>query len=126
MKRKRNRKKQSQGFVFPMPLALFLVLATVICMSYLWLQTRCEAAGVRLQQLEREFEQAGRMLQQEQRKWAQMKTLPNVRAAVERHGLQMELASGRQVVQLIRAKPEAAVRPLPGDMARNYGIGMND
>lgn len=125
MKRRKNRKKQAQGFVFPMPLALFLVLATVVSMSYLWLQTRCEAAGVRLQQLEREHEQVERLLRQEQRKWTQLKTLPNVRAAVARHGLNMDLASGGQVVQLMRTGPGTA-RLAHGDLARGPGAGAYD
>lgn len=124
-RRKTNRRKQAQGFVFPMPLALFLVLITVISMTYLWMQARCEAAGVRIQQLEREFEQTSRVLQQEQRKWTQMKTLPNVRTAVARHGLNMDLAADGQIIQLVRDMSGQSQRS-HGDIARGPGVGVHD
>ncbi len=124
-RRTKNRKKKAQGFSCPMPLALFLVLVTVGGVSFLWMEARIEAAGQRLQQLEREHERVGRMLRQEQRKWTQLKTLPNVRAAVARHGLQMDLASGAQVVQLMRAG-STYVRADQGDLARGPGVGVYD
>lgn len=125
MKRRTRNRKKSQGFAFPIPLALFLVLATVVSMTYLWMQSRHEAAGRRLQQLERQYEQVSRTLTQEQRKWTQLKTLPNVRTAVARHGLNMELASGAQVVQLMRAGP-SFVRADHGELAQGPGAGVYD
>ena len=106
-RRRKNRKKQAQGFVFPVPLALFLVLVTVISMTYLWMHGRCEAAGIRIQQLERTRQQTHTRLLDEELKWAQMKTLKNVLAAVERHNLQMSWAPDNRVVHLTRKAPGA-------------------
>lgn len=101
-RRKRNKKKQAQGFVFPVPLALFLVLVTVTSMTYLWMHGRCEAAGVRIQRLERHQLQARQQLLDEQAKWNQLRTLNQVRTAVARHGLDMELAPTHRVIRLTR------------------------
>ena len=101
-RRRKNRKKQAQGFVFPVPLALFLVLVTVISMTYLWMHGRCEAAGIRIQQLERTRQQTHTRLLDEESKWAQLKTLENVLAAVERHQLEMSWAPDSRVVHLTR------------------------
>lgn len=108
MKRKRtkNRKKQAQGFVFPVPLALFLVLVTVTSMTYLWMHGRCEAAGLRIQRLEREKALSHQRLLDEEMKWSQLKTLPNVRAAVQRHGLNMDWAPTHRIVRLTRPSME--------------------
>ena len=101
-RRKRNKKKQAQGFVFPVPLALFLVMVTVTSMTYLWMYARSEAAGLRIQQLERRQEQTRQALAQEELRWTQMRTLSRVRAAVEKHGLDMTLAPSHRIVHLAR------------------------
>ncbi len=116
-RRKRNKKKQAQGFVFPVPLALLLVLITVTSMSYLWMHGRCEAAGVRIQRLERHQLQARQQLLDEQAKWNQLRTLNQVRAAVARHRLDMELAPTHRVIRL--ARPPRLDEPISlGEWAR--------
>lgn len=105
-RRRKNRRKQAQGFVFPMPLALFLVLVTVTSMTYLWMHARCEAAGIRIQQLEREKHVSHQRLLDEEMKWSQLKTLPNVLAAVRRQGLNMDWAPAHRVVHLPRPRPD--------------------
>lgn len=112
-RRKRNKKKQAQGFVFPVPLALFLVMVTVTSMTYLWMHGRCEAAGVRIQRLEQRQVQTRQQLLDEQLKWTQMRTLNQIRAAVERHGLNMALAPNHRVVHLAR----------PGNLAEPIAYG---
>lgn len=123
-RRKKNRKKkQTQGFVFPVPLALFLVMVTVTSMAYLWMHGRCEAAGKRIQQLERAKHESRQRLSQEEMKWAQTKTLPNVVEAVNRHGLVMSWAPNHRVVHLARpALPADAVAfPVYGELAQLTG-----
>lgn len=127
-RRKKNRKKQSQGFVFPVPLALFLVMVTMTSMTYLWMHGRCEAAGIRIQKLERVKHESHQRLLQEEMKWAQMKTLPNVVTQVRRHGLEMSWAPNSRVVRLARpALPtEMNVLPVYGELAQLSGARMND
>jgi len=122
-RRKQNRKKQSQGFVFPMPLALFLVMLTVTSMAYLWMHGRCEAAGIRIQQLERVKHESHQRLLQEEMKWAQLKTLPNVRAALTRHQLNMDWAPNSRVIRLARPSIPAEwdVMPVYGELAHLSG-----
>ena len=124
-RRKRNRKKQAQGFVFPVPLALFLVMVTVISMTYLWMQGRAEAAGIRIQQLETQRHRVGQVRQDEERKWAQLKTLPNVRQAVARHNLGMDWVPDHRVVHLYRPYMDGDSF-LYGDFASATGTVMND
>ncbi len=118
-RRRKNRKKQAQGFVFPVPLALFLVMATVTSMAYLWMHGRCEAAGARIQTLERERQEVRQRLSREEMRWAQMKTLPNVMEAVNRLDLNMDWAPNHRVVHLTRpAFPsEFEGLPLYGELA---------
>lgn len=85
-----------------MPLALFLVMVTVTSMAYLWMHGRCEAAGNRIQQLERTRQLTHTRLLDEELKWAQIKTLQNVMAAVEAHALNMTWAPNSRVVHLTR------------------------
>ena len=119
-RRRKNRKKQAQGFVFPMPLALFLVMATVTSMAYLWMHGRCEAAGQRIVQLERQEQQTRQRALDEELKWTRMRALPRVVAAVERHGLNMSWATSDRIVQLPR--PRGIDDPLPvGDLAQAAG-----
>jgi flagellar basal body-associated protein FliL len=126
MRRKRkNRKKEAQGFVFPIPLALFLALVTVTSMAYLWMHGRCEAAGMRIQQLERTLERAHQRRSDEERKWSQMKTLPNVQQAVARLGLNMSWAQDNRIVQISRGSVSGAERSA-GELAHLTGIGHGD
>ncbi len=122
-RRRKNRKKQSQGFVFPVPLALFLVMVTVTSMTYLWMHGRCEAAGIRIQQLERAKHESHQRLSREALKWDQLKTLPNVRAAVQRHQLNMDWAPNSRVVHLARPSIPADIDVLPvyGELAHLTG-----
>ncbi len=103
-RRRKNRRKQAQGFVLPVPLVLFLVLVTVSSMTYLMMHARCEAAGIRIQQLERQKQLAHQRLSDEEVKWSQLKTLPNVVTALKRHNLEMNWVPPHRVVHLARPK----------------------
>lgn len=122
-RRKKNRKKQAQGFVFPVPLTLFLVMVTVISMTYLWMHGRCEAAGIRIQQLEQARQEAHQRLAREEMRWDQMKTLPNVRVALRRHDLQMDWAPNSRVVHLVRPviHGDDGFLPVYGELAQLTG-----
>ena len=124
-RRKRNRKKQAQGFVFPVPLALFLVMVTVTSMAYLWMHGRCEAAGMRIQKLERQKERTHQQLLDEQRKWAQLVTLRNVERQVAHFGLNMDWPPSSRVVHLARPVDPADrdVLPVYGELAHLAGSG---
>ncbi len=114
-RRRKNRKKQAQGFVVPMPLVLFLVLGTVTSMAYLWMHGRCEAAGIRIQQLERVQHETRQRRNIEEGKWTQMKTLPRVQDQVARMRLNMTWAPDDRVIQLVRPMPHQVI-PI-GDLA---------
>jgi hypothetical protein len=126
MKRKKqNRKMQSQGFIFPVPLTLFLVMVTIISMAYLWLHSRCEAAGVRIQQLEKAKQESHQRVLQEETRWARTKTLPNVQTALQRHGLHMGWASNDRIVRISR--PALATdREAFALIAQASGANMDD
>jgi hypothetical protein len=116
---------QSQGFIFPVPLTLFLVMVTIISMAYLWLHSRCEAAGVRIQQLERAKQESHQRVLQEETRWARTKTLPNVQTALQRHGLHMGWASNDRIVRISR--PALATdREAFALIAQASGANMDD
>lgn len=106
-RRKKNKKKQAQGFIFPVPLALFLVLVTLLSMSYLWMNGRCEAAGKRIQALERTRRDAHQRLLGEESKWANLKNLRNVERALKKHQIVMRWPVDGQVVRVARPIPGA-------------------
>lgn len=102
-KRKRNAKKKSPGFVFPMPLASVLFIVTVLSLAYLWLHGQCEALGARIQELEVEKERVHNRLLNEEYKWSNMQSLPNIRKALERHRIVMSWPDENRIIRIFTA-----------------------
>lgn len=98
--RRRNRKKQTDGFIFPVPFAAILVLGSILALSYLWLDGRCEAIEKEIKVLETEEADLARTYAAEQSKWAHMKTPPNIEKALRRHKMCMVWPDEGHIVRL--------------------------
>jgi len=101
-RRKQNRKKNSGGFFFPAPLAVILFLVTSGVIALIWMHTRCDVAGRRIQELERQKVELRQRMLNEEFKWTNLKTLPNVQQALRKHGLDMSWPAPHRVVTLNR------------------------
>jgi|GEM_PF-1398231 len=122
-RRKQNRKKNSGGFFFPAPLALVLFLVTSGVIALIWMSTRCEVTGERIQALERQKVELRQRMLNEEFKWTNTRTLPNVQAALRKHGLRMDWPTSDRVVVLTRrALPERPVGAAYVEYAQ-YGGG---
>ena len=98
---KPNKKKtRSGGFSVPPPLILILVSAAVLSFFYLWIHGRCEALGLRIQELERTMEQVHNQVLNEQSKWSAMKSLPSVRRALDKYNIKMDWPKKHKVIHV--------------------------
>ena len=103
---KRNRKKNKKkvgstgGFAVPAPLLTILVMAAVFCLAYLWIHTRSQSMGARIQKLEVEFQRVHHRVLNEETKWANMKSLVNVRDALNRHQILMDWPKEHRVIRV--------------------------
>ncbi|NKB24252.1 MAG: hypothetical protein GKR87_07740 [Kiritimatiellae bacterium] len=124
-KQKQNRKKQEGGFAFPAPLASILLLAAILSLSYLWVHGRCEALGVYIQDLEAQKEKIYNQFLNEEYKWSNMKTLPNIKAALLRNGSVMSWPNEDQIVRVFSSREEDSISA-KNQYAQYSGSVMND
>lgn len=104
MKRtRRNRKKyraREQGFAFPLPMAVPLALIVAAALFFLWLDSRCEAQGVRIQRLEQQVRDAESRRLNEEFKWQTLRSPGHIERALQRHGLRMTWPDQNRLVQV--------------------------
>jgi hypothetical protein len=127
---RRNRKKTQAGFKFPAPLALTLVVMAGISLVYVCMQSRTEALGREIKQLEAQRDQLREKVVKEQCEWARMQSPANVEKALKEHGLVMTWP-GRD--QIVRMRADGSIDTMmgpepraPGRYARVDRIVMND
>lgn len=104
-KRKNNRKKTKKNQVqvpFPVVLANVLVLVAVLGLSYMWLCSRCDALGREIKNKETELAAARKRLVNEQDRWSSITSPLNLRRAIRKHNLEMNMPREKQVVKVGR------------------------
>lgn len=104
-KRKSSRKKTKKNQVqvpFPVVLANVLVLVAVLGLSYMWLCSRCDALGREIKNKEAELAAANKRLVNEQDRWSSITSPLNLKRAIRRHGLNMEMPGQKQVFKVER------------------------
>lgn len=100
-RRNSRRKKKNQVQVpFPVVLANVLVLVAVLGLSYMWLCARCDALGREIKGKEAELAAAQKRCNNEQERWSIMTSPANLRRAIKKFGLEMQMPSDAQIVKL--------------------------
>ena len=99
-KNKNRKKKDSPGFIFPTPLATILVLVGMICLSYLWLCGRTEALGMQIKRMENQKAMVERKIANEEYKWSIMISPQRLKAALDKHHLDMHWPEDHQIVHI--------------------------
>lgn len=99
-KSSRRKKKNHVQVPFPVVLANILVLVAVLGLSYMWLCARCDALGRQIKEKERELAAAQKRCNSEQDRWTKLKSPPNLKRAIARFGLDMQMPSETQIVKL--------------------------
>lgn len=101
-KSSRRKKKNQVQVPFPVVLANVLVLVTVLGLSYMWLCARCDALGREIKEKERELAAAYKRCNSEQERWSLMTSPSNLRRAIRRFELNMQMPSEAQIVKMGR------------------------
>ncbi len=101
-KTNRNKKKKKNQVQVPFPVALanVLVLVTVLGLSYMWLCARCDALGREIKGKEAELASAQKRCNNEQERWSIMTSPSNLRQAIRKFGLDMDMPLESQVVKM--------------------------
>ncbi|MBN2684692.1 MAG: hypothetical protein JXR40_05390 [Pontiellaceae bacterium] len=101
-KNSRTNKRNEVRVPFPMVLANVLVAVTVLGLSYMWLNARCDALGREIKKAEQELGKAQKQARIEQERWATLTNPSNLRAAIKRFDLNMSMPRESQIVKLER------------------------
>jgi hypothetical protein len=126
MARSKNRKRNETRLVFPAPLAGILALVSALALTYLWLNSRCDAIGMRIKALEREKEALHRKVVNEECKWSNMTSPANMQRLMEAHGLTMQWPARQNVIRLQRAVTVAQAAPAARQYAQHRGNQADD
>ena len=97
---KRNRKKRVHASLMPTRWVSVLLLVVGFSIAYVLLDSTCGTLSERIRALEAEQEDIAFMLRREQNRWSLMTTSEQIDLALNRHGLNMLLPRGEQVVRL--------------------------
>lgn len=114
----RKNKKKVNGFAFPVPFAGAVVAIAVLALGYVWLGCRCEAIGRDIKKLETERAALMKKHQNEELRWAQLKSPRNIERALSRHNIVMTWPRRDQVVRLYDADLDQ--RPSARSGGRTY------
>ncbi len=127
MRRRKNRKKEGRSFSFPAPLAAVLVVLSVVAISYLWLYSQCEAAGMRIKKLEEEKAELRKRVKNEEFKLTSMKAPRNLEALMKQHRLSMGWPQESQIVRLrLQPSPDSQKMAVRQEPARRNLVMVND
>lgn len=111
-KRQRTSSRKSRVQIpFPMMLANILVFVAVFGLSYLWLCARCDMLGQEIKRLETVQRDTGRLLNNEQDRWASQLSPASLDRALKRCNLAMRLPDEQQIVR-VRSGTVASVTAL--------------
>lgn len=110
---RRNRKKRVQARLLPAPFVGFAVLIVTMLLVYLWMDTSCGELGQQIRKLETRCASLDDELRREENRWTAMKSPENIEQALVRHGLNMTLPRGEQIVRLSPAPQAVPYQPRP-------------
>ncbi len=96
----RKKKKNQVQVPFPVVLANVLVLVAVLGLSYMWLCARCDALGREIKGKEAELAAAQKRHNNEQERWSIMTSPSNLRRAMRKYGLDMQMPKESQIVKV--------------------------
>ena len=100
---RQNRKKQrSRGFTIPAPFLLMVLLVSAAALGYIWLGCCEEAIGRDIKRMETERDALARRVQNEESKWAGMKSPAGMELALARWGIEMDWPRHVRIVYLER------------------------
>jgi hypothetical protein len=77
-----------------------LVLVAVLGLSYMWLCARCDALGREIKAKESELATAQKRCNNEQERWSIMTSPSNLRRAIQKFELDMQMPKESQVVKM--------------------------
>jgi hypothetical protein len=97
---RRNRKKRLRGFVLPAPFTGIVVAASFLCLSYIWLGSRCDSIGRDIKAMEKAKDQLKKELLNEESRWTRMKSPANIEMVLAKRGIVMTWPRQDQVVRL--------------------------
>lgn len=122
----RNRKRVKSVAVFPAPLAGVLFVVCMLALTYLWLDGRCDALGLRIKDLEKRNEALHRAIVNEEYKWAHMTSPQNMQNSLKAHGLVMDWPQEKNIVRVRRPSSSDAPVLAHHVYAQNSGTVVND
>ncbi len=94
----------------PAPFIGLMMLTGSMVLGYLWIDTLCGALGQQIRTLETRYEALDGECRRESDRWTAMKAPENIEQALLRHGLNMTLPHGEQVVRMTRPGADGAYR----------------
>jgi hypothetical protein len=107
---RKNRKRRLHANVVPVPFIGLMMLAGGMVLGYLWIDTLCGALGQQIRKLETRYEALDGECRREFDRWTAMKAPEQIEQALLRHGLNMSLPQGEQVVRMTRPAAGGAYR----------------
>jgi hypothetical protein len=108
---KRNRKRRVHASMMPKRWVSVLMALAFFAIGYVLLDSMCGTLSERIRALETEQEDVAFKLRREQNRWAMMITAEQIDLALNRHGLNMLLPRGEQVVRLQVTPGDGVYRP---------------
>ncbi|MDD5706772.1 MAG: hypothetical protein PHR35_12690 [Kiritimatiellae bacterium] len=108
---RKNRKRRLHANVVPVPFIGAAVLIVSMAVAYVWIDTLCGTLGQQIRKLESKYEALDGECRREQDRWTAMKSPENIELALQRHGLNMALPRGEQLVRLSRQSQGGDYRP---------------
>lgn len=108
---KHNRKRRVHARMMPKRWVTVLVLVAFFCLGYVLLDSMCGTLSDKIRQLETDHEDIQFKYRREQNRWGAMVTSDQIDLALNRHGLNMVLSRGEQIVRLPAAPADGAYRP---------------
>jgi len=102
---KRNRRKTAESAAVTLPWLGLLLGAVVMLLLYVWLDSRGQALGARIKDLERQRADIRKQVDYEAWKWNALKSPANIERALERHRIVMVWPSEGRVIRLQEAAP---------------------
>ena len=102
MFRSNRKRKTIHAHVYTAKLVSFAVLVVVVIIAWTVVYCRCQTLGGDIKKLESQNTELLRSLKAEELKWARAKSPENLKRALSKHGLVMELPDISQVKRIPR------------------------
>lgn len=107
----RNRKRRAQARILPVAFVPLVVLCASILLVYLWVDAARAQLGQQIRKLETRSDELDNECRREENRWSALKSPENIEQALLRHGLNMSLPRGEQVVRLSLERPVGDYKP---------------